>query len=164
MKEDLPYPKQRLRLPVILSPHEVAQLIGAARNLYHRTILMTLCSTGLRRAELCRLKVADVDGNRMMPHVIQSKGGIDRDLGRNALRGPDFVWSDLYPTKWFALTERVKLRQDAQFFNLFNQPEFCAAFSCLRRNSRPALTQTGFGALTNGDPAGGAKHAKDRVP
>ena len=32
MKEDLPYPKQRLRLPVILSPGEVALLIGAARN------------------------------------------------------------------------------------------------------------------------------------
>jgi len=26
MKEDLPYPKQRLRLPVILSPDEFAQL------------------------------------------------------------------------------------------------------------------------------------------
>ncbi len=38
MKEDLPYPKQRLRLPVILSPDEVARLIGAARNLYHRTL------------------------------------------------------------------------------------------------------------------------------
>src|SRR5580704_14712005 len=56
MKEDLPYPKQRQRLPVILSPSEVAQLIGAASNLYHRTMLMTLYSTGLRRAELCRFK------------------------------------------------------------------------------------------------------------
>jgi integrase/recombinase XerD len=37
MKEDLPYPKQRQRLPLILSPTEVAQLIGGARNLYHRT-------------------------------------------------------------------------------------------------------------------------------
>ena len=40
MKEDLPYPKQRQRLPVILSPGEVAQLIGAASNLYHRTICL----------------------------------------------------------------------------------------------------------------------------
>jgi integrase/recombinase XerD len=80
MKEDLPYPKQRLHLPVILSPNEVAQLIGAARNLYHRTILMTLYSTGLRRAELCRLKVADVDSKRMMIRVVQGKGGMDREV------------------------------------------------------------------------------------
>jgi len=80
MKEDLPYPKQRLRLPVILSPDEVAKLIGAAGNLYHRTMLMTLYSTGLRRAELCRLKVADVDSKRMMLRVEQGKGGIDREV------------------------------------------------------------------------------------
>lgn len=80
MKEDLPYPKQRLRLPVILSPVEVAQLIASASNLCHRTILMTLYSTGLRRAELCRLKVSDVDSKRMMLRVIQGKGGIDREV------------------------------------------------------------------------------------
>jgi integrase/recombinase XerD len=80
MKEDLPYPKQRQRLPVILSPAEVAQLIGAASNLYHRTMLMTLYSTGLRRAELCRLKVSDIDSKRMMLRVVQGKGGIDREV------------------------------------------------------------------------------------
>src|SRR4051795_6207893 len=80
MKEDLPYPKQRQRLPVILSPGEVAQLIGAASNLYHRTILMTLYSTGVRRAELCRLKVSDIDSKRMMLRVVQGKGGIDREV------------------------------------------------------------------------------------
>jgi site-specific recombinase XerD len=80
MKEDLPYPKQRLRLPVVLSPGEVAQVIAGASNLHHRTILMTLYSTGLRRAELCRLKVSDVDSKRMMLRVIQGKGGIDREV------------------------------------------------------------------------------------
>ena len=80
MKEDLPYPKERLRLPVILSPGEVAQLIGAARNLYHRTMLMVLYSTGLRRAEMCRLRVKDVDSKRMMLRVEQGKGGIDREV------------------------------------------------------------------------------------
>jgi integrase/recombinase XerD len=80
MKEDLPYPKQRMHLPVILSPSEVAQLIRGARNLYHRTIIMMLYSTGLRRAELCRLKVSDVDSKRMMVRVEQGKGGIDREV------------------------------------------------------------------------------------
>jgi site-specific recombinase XerD len=80
MKEDLPYPKQRMHLPTILSPGEVAQLIGSARNLYHRTMLMTLYSTGLRRAEMCRLKVSDIDSKRMMLRVEQGKGGIDREV------------------------------------------------------------------------------------
>ena len=46
------------------------------------------------------------------------------NLGRNALRGPDFFWSDFYLTKWFPLTERVKLRLEGQFFNVFNHPNF----------------------------------------
>jgi site-specific recombinase XerD len=58
----------------------VAQLIAGARNLYHRTLLMTLYSTGLRRAELCRLKVGDIDSKRMMLRVVQGKGGIDREV------------------------------------------------------------------------------------
>ncbi len=41
-------------------------------------------------------------------------------LRRNALHGPNFAWSDFYLTKWFASTERVKMRFDAQFFNVFN--------------------------------------------
>lgn len=87
MKEDLSYPKERRTLPIILSPGEVAQLIAGARNLYHRTLLMTLYSTGLRRAELCRLKVDDIDSKRMMVRVVQGKGGIDREvpLSKNLL-------------------------------------------------------------------------------
>jgi hypothetical protein len=70
------------------------------------------------------------------------------DLGRNALRGPDFAWSDLYLTKWFALTERVKLRLDAQFFNLFNHPNFALPAVVYAGIPGQPSTQTGFGALT----------------
>lgn len=42
VREDLPYPKERLRLPVVLSPDEVQRLIAHAKNLYHRTLLLTL--------------------------------------------------------------------------------------------------------------------------
>ena len=80
LSEHIPLPKFRRRLPTVLSPEEVARLIDAARNLYHRTLLMTLYSTAMRRAELCRLKVHDVDSQRMMIRIRQGKGGRDRDV------------------------------------------------------------------------------------
>ena len=70
------------------------------------------------------------------------------NLGRNALRGPDFAWSDFYLTKWFPLTERVKLRFDAQFFNVFNHPNFGLPSMVLAGIPGKPSTQTGFGALT----------------
>ena len=78
--EDLPRPKQPRKLPEILSPEEVARLIDSASNLFHRTMLMTLYSTGVRRSELCRLLVTDIDSQRMIVHIRQGKGGHDRDL------------------------------------------------------------------------------------
>jgi site-specific recombinase XerD len=77
---DLVYPRRRERLPVILSEEEVARLIESASTAYHRVILMTLYGTGLRREELCRLKVTDVDSHRMVIHVRQGKGQKDRDV------------------------------------------------------------------------------------
>ena len=82
--DDIPRPKRGRKLPVILSPEEVAQLIGAASNLFHRTMLMTLYSTGVRRAELCRLHVTDIDSQRMMVHIRDGKGGHDRDVPLSA--------------------------------------------------------------------------------
>jgi site-specific recombinase XerD len=55
---ETPYPKRAQRLPTILSQEEVAQLIDAASTPFHRTVLMTLYSTGARNAELTHLKVA----------------------------------------------------------------------------------------------------------
>jgi integrase/recombinase XerD len=80
LAEHIPFPKSRKRLPTVLSPEEVARLIDSARNLFHRTLLMTLYSTAMRRAELCRLKVRDVDSQRMMIRIDQGKGGRDRDV------------------------------------------------------------------------------------
>ncbi len=93
MKEDLPYPKERMRLPAILSPGEVAQLIGGARNLYHRTMLILLYATGLRRSEMCRLKVSDIDSKRMMLRVEHSvRGRRAKCLRREIPRG----WPSAY--------------------------------------------------------------------
>ena len=78
--EETPYPKKRFRLPVILSQEEVARLIESAVNPFHRTILITLYATGVRRSELAHLKVADLDSERMVVHIRSGKGRKDRDV------------------------------------------------------------------------------------
>jgi hypothetical protein len=70
------------------------------------------------------------------------------NLGRNALRGPDFVWSDFYLTKWFPLSEHVKLRFEGQFFNVFNHPNFALPSIVQAGIPGNPATQSGFGALT----------------
>ena len=70
------------------------------------------------------------------------------NLGRNALRGPNFAWSDFYLTKSFPLSEHVKLRFDTQFFNVFNHPNFGLPSMVLAGIPGKPTTQTGFGALT----------------
>jgi integrase/recombinase XerD len=79
-REFLPYPKDRRRLPTVLSPEEVSRLINAAGTLFRRTLLMTLYGTGMRRSELAHLKVGDIDSQRMIIRVVAGKGGKDRDL------------------------------------------------------------------------------------
>ncbi len=70
------------------------------------------------------------------------------NLGRNALRGPNFVWGDFYLTKWFPVSEHVKLRLEAQSFNIFNHPNFGLPSMALAGIPGKPSTQTGFGALT----------------
>jgi site-specific recombinase XerD len=78
--DQIPFPKRQRPLPAVLSQDEVARLIDSAQNLMHRAMLMTLYGTGVRRAELCQLKVADVDSKRMVIRVRNGKGGRDRDV------------------------------------------------------------------------------------
>src|SRR5437016_1865685 len=80
MLEHIPFPKIVRRLPIVLSQDEVGRLIDSASNLLHRTMLMTLYSTGARRAELCRLQVCDIDSQRKLIHIRAGKGGRDRDV------------------------------------------------------------------------------------
>jgi integrase/recombinase XerD len=79
-REYLPYPRVPKKLPGILSREEVARLINAAGTLFHRTVLMLLYGTGMRRTEAALVKLADIDSQRMVIRVVNGKGGKDRDL------------------------------------------------------------------------------------
>ena len=77
---ETPYPRKTEHVPSVLSRQEVARLIAGADTPFHRTLLMTLYATGVRRAELTHLKISDVDSQRMVIHVRGGKGRKDRDV------------------------------------------------------------------------------------
>lgn len=79
-RQFLPFPKTRRKLPKILSQDEIAGLINASDDLFERTLLMVLYGTGMRRSEVARLKIEDIDSPRMVIHVVNGKGRKDRDL------------------------------------------------------------------------------------
>lgn len=74
----IPRPRAPSKLPQILSREEVAALIDQTTNLKHRALLMTTYGGGLRLLEVCRLKVGDIDSDRMTVRVEQGKGAKDR--------------------------------------------------------------------------------------
>ena len=101
---ETPYPKKVQRLPIILSTEEVAQLIDSALTPFHHIVLMTLYATGVRRAELTRLKITDIDSRRMIIHIQGGKGRKDRDvmLSPTLLKALREYWRGLRrkPTDW----------------------------------------------------------------
>jgi len=70
--------KREKKLPVVLSPAEVAQFLGHVSKLKYRAILVTAYAAGLRVSEVVRLKVSDIDSKRMVIRVEQGKGRKDR--------------------------------------------------------------------------------------
>ena len=68
------------RLPVILSPDEVASLIECAPGpgLKYKAALSVAYGAGLRASEVVSLQVGDIDSQRMLIRVDQGKGGKDR--------------------------------------------------------------------------------------
>jgi site-specific recombinase XerD len=99
---EIPLPKAPFRLPVILSPEEVAHFLASIASPKHRTILTTAYAAGLRVSEATRLKVTDIDSQRMMLRVEQGKGQKDRYvmLSPQLLEILRAYWKATRSTKW----------------------------------------------------------------
>ncbi len=74
----IPSRKAPAKLPEILSREEVERILSSCANLKHRTLLMATYAAGLRVSETCKLKMSDIDRERMMLRVGNGKGGKDR--------------------------------------------------------------------------------------
>ena len=98
----IPRPHQPQRLPEILSREEVMRIIDAAANPRHRAVLLTIYAAGLRLSEACRLKVSDIDSERMTLRIEQAKGAKDRYalLSPKLLKELRVYWAAYRPQDW----------------------------------------------------------------
>lgn len=74
----IPFAKPAKKLPVILSPGEVRQLLDAVVLPKHHAMLSLAYAGGLRVTEISRLLVLDIDSKRMLINIRNSKGMKDR--------------------------------------------------------------------------------------
>jgi site-specific recombinase XerD len=100
--EGIPFAREPRKLPVVLSPEEVARLLAAAANIKYRAALSLAHATGLRVSEVVSLKVTDIDSKRMVVRVEQGKGSKDRYvmLSPYLLRLLRQWWKELEPEVW----------------------------------------------------------------
>jgi site-specific recombinase XerD len=74
----LPSLKHDHKLPVVLNYQECIAIFKAPELLKHRVLLALIYSAGLRAQEASQLKIGDLDFERMMIHIRQSKYKKDR--------------------------------------------------------------------------------------
>lgn len=78
LRLQLPVIRKRNKLPVVLSKRETAAIMNIPCLMMHRVLIAVLYGCGLRCAEARNLKVGDIDFDRAVVHIRQSKGRKDR--------------------------------------------------------------------------------------
>ena len=101
-EDAIPTCKKPQKLPEVLSPAEVLQLLACVQSIKQRAILATCYAAGLRISEAVCLKPTAIDSQRMVIHVEQGKGGKDRFVMLSpklleTLRG---YWRAVRPQEW----------------------------------------------------------------
>ena len=98
----VPGTKTPSKLPEILNHDELVRLFNVTVNRKHRALLMTAYAAGLRASELGRLKISDIDSQRMLLRIEQGKGNKDRyvPLSPRLLTELREYWRRVRPEHW----------------------------------------------------------------
>jgi integrase/recombinase XerD len=98
----LPEIKKDRKLPVVLSREEIWQLLQKAALLKHKILIGLLYGCGLRCIEVRNLRLRDIDFDRKLVHIVQSKGNKDRyvPLSEHLIRGIKKYVTAEQPSDW----------------------------------------------------------------
>jgi site-specific recombinase XerD len=89
--EKIRFARREKKLPVVLSPEEVALFLQAVKNKKHKTLLMTIYASGIRVLEATRLRIADIDSKRMTIRIRQGKGKKDHPFTGKRHQSADYT-------------------------------------------------------------------------
>ena len=100
--DEIAFSREPRRLPVVLSPDEVARFLAAIPGIKCRAALSAAYAAGLRVAEVVSLKIGDIDSTRMVIRVDQGKGRKDRYvmLSPHLLDLLRAYWKAVRPQGW----------------------------------------------------------------
>ncbi len=82
---ELPKIRHERKLPVVMSKQELQRLFEAPKKLKQRVLFALIYSAGLRIGEVSRLKLSDVDFDRLQIRIIKSKGRYDRYVSLSSI-------------------------------------------------------------------------------
>lgn len=144
--------KGRKNLPVPLSQDEVRRLFEATPNLRHRLMLMTTYAAGLRVSEVVKLKITDIQSDRMMILVRQGKGGKDRYtlLSKQLLEYLRQYWRQHRPHDWLFVNRDREPMSVSSLQSIFNKAKANAGITrgrgihCLRHSFATHLLESGI--------------------
>jgi site-specific recombinase XerD len=94
--------RPQLKLPVVLDPQEAKRILAVERSPVARMCATLMYCCGLRISEALRMKVADIDSQRMVVIVRGGKGNKDRHipLPRRTLELLRAYWREYQPRTW----------------------------------------------------------------
>jgi site-specific recombinase XerD len=120
------------KIPIVLSPEEVASLLEAAPGPQYKAALSAAYSAGLRVSEVVALKISDIDSKRMLLRIEQGKGRKDRF----AMLSPQLLallrdwWCIARPQAWlFPGQNRVNHLSVRQFNRAVHAAAECAGIT-----------------------------------